>query len=228
MYNLESPCPPERLSVRLKELAERAGNSDLTLAALMERLEGRVYTLLLVLLSLPFCQPIALPGLSSPFGVVIALLGMRFALRQKPWLPQRLLRTRIPARFLPAVMRGSARLLGWLERFLHPRGTALFNHRVTQMAAGLVICACGLLLLLPLPIPFSNFMPAFTIVLLAASFSERDAVVLAAGGGLFLATLAFFALIFFGGVEFVQWIEARFGGIFGPNAEALSLTPSAP
>jgi hypothetical protein len=207
----------ERLSVSLADLAGRAQNDDLTLADLMSRLEGRVYTLLLVLLSLPFCQPLSLPGLSTPFGVVIALLGMRFALRQKPWLPRRLLITRIPSRFLPAVMRGGARLLGWLERFLHPRGTILFDYRITQIVAGVIICVCGLLLLLPLPIPFSNLMPALTVVLLASSFSERDAGVFFAGGVMFLATLGFFALIFFGGVGVVEWLGLRLGGAVEPD-----------
>lgn len=186
----------------------------------MTRLEGRVYTLLLVLLSLPFCQPISLPGLSTPFGVIIALLGIRFAFRQKPWLPRKLLHIRIPARVLPAVMRGAAKLLGWLERFLHPRGVRLFDYRITQLGAGLVIAACGLLLLLPLPIPFSNLLPALTVVFLAASFTERDAVMLALGGVAFTLTLAFFALIFFGGVEFLQWLEGHFDGIFDPAEEA--------
>jgi len=215
----------ERLSLHLNALAESAKNAELTLAELMARLEGRVYTLLLVLLSLPFCQPIALPGVSTPFGVVIALLGVRFAFRQKPWLPRRLLQTRVPARVLPTIMRGAAKLLGWLERFLHPRGVWLFDFRITQLAAGLVIAACGLLLLVPLPIPFSNLLPAITVVFLAASFTERDALMLALGGAAFIVTLAFFTLIFFGGVEFLQWLEGRFAGIFHPgdNAPVLDL-----
>lgn len=210
----ESHSPPERLSVCLRSLAARAQRADLTLAELMADLEGRVYTLLLVLLTLPFCQPIALPGFSTPFGVVITLLGVRFALRQKPWLPRGLLEVRLPARFFPAVLRGSGRLLGWLERFLHPRGTQIFDYRLTQITAGFVISICGLLLLLPLPIPFSNLLPALTVVLVAASVSERDAVILAAGGGVFLATLAFFTLIFLGGVEAVQWLNSFWGRIF--------------
>ncbi len=218
----------ERLSVRLQGLALGARGADLTLADLIARLGGRVYTLLLVLLSLPFCQPIALPGLSTPFGIVISLLGIRFALRKKPWLPGWLLRTHIPPRFLPAVLQGSARLLGCLERFLHPRGSALFDYRITQVASGLVIFACGLMLLLPLPIPFSNLLPALTIVFVAASVSERDAVILAAGGAVFLASLAFFALIFFGGVEVVEWLDARFDGYFDPDEELPVLIPIVP
>lgn len=189
----------------------------------MERLEGRVYTLLLVLLSLPFCQPIALPGLSTPFGVVIALLGMRFAVRRKPWLPQRLLDTMIPAKFLPAVLRAGGRFLGVLERLLHPRGVWIFEFRLTQFFSGCIICFCGLLLLLPLPVPFSNLLPALTVILIAVAMSERDGVILISGGAVFLVTLLFFVGIFVGGAGAAAWVKDTFHGIFEPGDEGTSL-----
>jgi hypothetical protein len=209
-----SENPPERLSVELRNLAASVQEQDLTFGELIQRLEGRVYTLLLVLLPLPFCQPIALPGLSTPFGVVIALLGLRFAFRQKPWLPKRVLKIQIPSKVLPAIMRGSAKLLGVLERLLHPRLTGLFDFRATQFAAGLTIFFCGMLLLLPLPVPFSNLLPALTVVLLAASVSERDGIMLAAGAGVFLITLGFYAGLFFGGMEVFDWLQIQIREFF--------------
>lgn len=198
--------PPKRLSVELVDLAESVQDSDLTLGNLMDQLEGRVYTLLLVLLSLPFCQPVLLPGLSTPFGVVIALLGLRFALRQHPWLPKRLLATKLTAKFLPAVMRGSAKLLGTMERLLHPRLTWIFDYHIAHLLAGLAILICGLLLLLPLPVPFSNMLPALTVVLAAASFSERDGYCLIAAGVTFALTMVFFGALAWGGIEAVCWL----------------------
>ena len=198
--------PPKRLSVELVDLAESVQDSDLTLGDLMDQLEGRVYTLLLVLLSLPFCQPVLLPGLSTPFGVVIALLGLRFALRQHPWLPEKLLSTKLTAKFIPAVMRGSAKLLGTMERLLHPRLTWIFDYHVAHLLAGLAIFICGVLLLLPLPVPFSNMLPALTVVLAAASFSERDGYCLIAAGVMFALTLLFFGALAWGGIEAVTWL----------------------
>ena len=198
--------PPKRLSVELVDLAESVQDSDLTLGDLMDQLEGRVYTLLLVLLSLPFCQPVLLPGLSTPFGVVIALLGLRFALRQHPWLPKKLLSTKLTAKFIPAVMRGSAKLLGTMEKLLHPRLTWIFDYHIAHLLAGLAIFICGLLLLLPLPVPFSNMLPALTVVLAAASFSERDGYCLIASGATFALTILFFGALAWGGIEAVSWL----------------------
>jgi len=200
------PFRPRRLSVELQILSDSAEHSDLTMGDLVDRLEGRVYTLLLVILALPFCQPIMLPGLSTPFGMVIALLGLRFALRQHPWLPQRLLKTHLSGKYLPKILHGSARVLGGIEKLLHPRLLFLFDYRLTQFLAGMAVFFSGLMLLLPLPIPFSNMLPSLTVVLVASSFSERDGATLGAGLILFLISLGFIGAIFFGGSEAITWI----------------------
>ena len=200
------PFRPRRLSVELQILSDSAEHSDLTMGDLVDRLEGRVYTLLLVILALPFCQPIMLPGLSTPFGMIIALLGLRFALRQHPWLPQRLLKTHLSGKYLPKILHGSARVLGGIEKLLHPRLLFLFDYRLTQFLAGMAVFFSGLMLLLPLPIPFSNMLPSLTVVLVASSFSERDGATLGAGLILFLISLGFIGAIFFGGSEAITWI----------------------
>ncbi|MBU3665489.1 MAG: exopolysaccharide biosynthesis protein [Chthoniobacterales bacterium] len=203
----DTPHPaPKRLSAELLALAEAEEHHDLTLGALMERLEGRVYTLFLLLLSLPMCQPIPLPGLSTPFGVAIALLGLRFAFRQHPWLPKRFLSIKLTSKFFPAALRGGAKVLGTIERLLHPRMTSLFDYRATQFFAGMVICFCGFLLLLPLPVPGTNTLPALTVIFTAAAFSERDGYFLVAAGIAFVATLLFFGALAWGGVEAVSWL----------------------
>jgi hypothetical protein len=221
--NLAPPSTSEkskktrRLSEELLELSQDSKEEDVNLQEVLHRFEGRVYTLFLVLLSLPFCQPVGFPGMSTPFGLVIALLGLRFALRQKPWLPAFALKTRIPSKFLPAVLKLGARALSWLEKLLHPRLTWVFDLAPTQFLCGMVIFICGALLLLPLPVPFSNLLPALTVILIAASVAERDGVMLGAGIVCFLLTLFFFGAIFWGGTEVVQWIETHFRGIFEPK-----------
>ena len=195
---------PQRLSAQLRQLADREEHDKLTLGGLMDELQGRVYTLLLLVLALPMCQPVPLPGLSTPFGVAIALLGLRFALSQRPWMPKRLLATKLSGNLFPAVMRGGARVLGVFEKLLHPRMTGVFEFGHMRFLAGAVVCLCGLLLLLPLPIPGTNMLPALTVILTAAAFSERDGYCLIAAGVAFLLTLAFFGAIVWGGAEIIS------------------------
>ena len=201
---------PERLSAQLRELADREEHNELTLGGLMDELQGRVYTLLLLVLALPMCQPVPLPGLSTPFGVAIALLGLRFALSQRPWMPKRILATKLSGNFFPAVMRGGARVLGVFEKLLHPRMTGVFEFGHMRFLAGAVVCFCGLLLLLPLPIPGTNMLPALTVILTAAAFSERDGYCLIAAGVVFVLTLTFFGVLVWGGAEII--------GHLAPNA----------
>jgi hypothetical protein len=201
---------PQRLSEQLRHLADSEEQSELTIGGLMEQLEGRIYTLLLVILALPMCQPVPLPGLSTPLGVAIALLGLRFALSQRPWMPKRLLATKLSGNFFPAVMRGGARVLGVFEKLLHPRLVGIFERGHMRFLAGAAICFCGMLLLLPLPIPGTNMFPALTVVLTAAAFSERDGYCLIAAGIVFLLTLAFFGALVWGSAEII--------GHFAPNA----------
>jgi len=209
----ENPAP-ERLSQELMEITTLFDEQDFTIGEFVERLQGRVYILVLVFFSLPFCQPIALPGLSMPFGLVLALFGLRFALRREPWLPKWVLKIKIPRKIFARILRAGAWLLRGLEKLLHPRMTRIFNYRSTQFISGMVIFICGVLLLLPLPIPLTNNFPAIAILLIAASLSERDGLGLIAGGIAFLITLAFFGLLLVVGVEAVYWLQSHFGGPF--------------
>lgn len=204
MADQEIDNTPQKLSEQLRQLADREENAELTLGDLMTELQGRVYTLLLLVLALPMCQPVPLPGLSTPFGVAIALLGLRFALSRHPWMPKRLLATRLTGNFFPSVMRGGARVLGIFEKLLHPRLTGVFRIGHTRFLAGAAVCICGLLLLLPLPIPGTNMLPALTVILAAAAFSEQDGYCLIAAGFAFLLTLAFFGALIWGGAEAVS------------------------
>lgn len=209
MANHTPEGTPQRLSAQLRQLADREEHQELTLGGLMDELQGRVYTLLLLVLALPMCQPVPLPGLSTPFGVAIALLGLRFALSQRPWMPKRLLATKLSGSFFPAVMRGGARVLGVFEKLLHPRMTGVFEFGQMRFLAGAVVCFCGLLLLLPLPIPGTNMLPALTVILTAAAFSERDGYCLIAAGIAFLLTLAFFGALVWGGAEIISRFSPR-------------------
>lgn len=193
--------------------AERA----LRLRDVLEVTQNRGYTMLLILLAVPFCTPIPLPGFSLPFGLVIAFMGLRLALGQRPWLPARLLDTQLPAKFFPRFLAGTRRLVRWLELLLKPRLGHLVRSRLARQGMGAIILVCGLLLTLPLPLPFSNGLPALTVLLLAAAMLEEDGHAALAGGAAFVLTLAFFAAILWGGAEAVNFFKAFWGDVLRPD-----------
>ena len=112
-----------RLSEDLAKLQEKAREQSLILGDVIFLLDDRAHTFLLLLLSLPFVQPIPLPGLSTPFGVAIALLGIGSLVGQKPWLPDRLLKMQLPDIFLAPALRVMRRLARIMEVLLRPENS---------------------------------------------------------------------------------------------------------
>jgi hypothetical protein len=137
------------LSEELLKLEEKSREQSINLGDVIILLDERAHTFLLLLLSLPFVQPIPLPGLSTPFGVAIAFLGISFLVGQKPWLPARLLNMQLPAIFLAPALQGMRRLARIMEVLLRPRILFPATNLTMQRLEGLCILVCGVLLSLP-------------------------------------------------------------------------------
>jgi hypothetical protein len=195
-----------RLSEELVALEKKSRKQSINLGDVFLLLDERAHTFLLLLLSLPFVQPIPLPGLSTPFGVAITLLGIGFLIGQKPWLPRRLLKTQLPPIFLTPALEGMGRLARIMEALLRPRMLFLTTNPAMQRLEGLCILVCGVLLSLPLPIPFSNMLPAITVITFACSTLGKDGFFYVGGIFCFAITVAFFALIGLGGAAATAWV----------------------
>ena len=192
------------LSSQLARLATGFADRPVRLGELIDVLQLRGYDAVLIFLAFPFATPVPLPGFSTLFGTVIALLGLRMVLAQRPWVPERFKAHVLPARFLPKLLLVTSRMFGRLEKLLKPRLFYPEYPAAFQRVSGVIILLCGLLLLLPLPVPFSNAFPALTIILLAAAGLERDGAVFIAGCVQFVLCLGFFALLGLGGSEVWQ------------------------
>ena len=168
--------------------------------------QGRTLNILIILLSLPFLLPIPLPFLSTPFGVLIALTGLRIALRRKPWVPAWLAHRQLPAGFLPKLLSAAGRITGWLEKVARPRWVSAGNLRGFHRLTGGLIASAGLLLLLPIPVPFTNLFPASAVLLLATASLRRDGLCLVGGCVMLVFSVCFFGGLCLGGVEAVNWL----------------------
>lgn len=195
------PPPPEpgRLSDDIARVLEAFAHREVTLGEIIALMRQRGFSFLLLVISLPFCTPVPLPGLSTPFGIIIAIVGLRIACGLSPWLPRRLMAVRLPARWLPGLFRAAQRPVRFIERHLRPNFTFLVQTPALRQLHGVLIMLCGLLLLLPLPIPFTNLFPALAVALLACALLERDGRFSIAGAAFFGVAVAYFALLTFGG-----------------------------
>lgn len=206
------PRPP-RLSEAVGALAARFAETTLTLGEVIDALKGRAWTLVIMLLALPFCTPIPLPFVSTPFGLAIALISLRLALGQRPWLPRRLLAKPLPRGFFGRLLVVSQKILRVLEKLLRPRLAWLTESAALTRLHAVTMCACACVLLLPLPIPFSNVFPAAAILLLAGGLLERDGLAIVAAYALVAAGVVFFYFLGEGAAHLLDWLKARlFGG----------------
>ncbi len=208
----QRPTLPRRLSEELAEVRNRFAERPVTLREVIYTLRGRAYTLLLILLSLPFLTPLPLPGLSTPFGLAIGFIALRLSLGQRPWLPMKLQRKELPAGFFSKVFTVAARVIAFLEKFLRPRLAPLTASTVLLRMHAFVILLAALTLLLPLPIPFTNSFPAWAILLLAAGLLERDGYFILAGYVVFVLGVLYFVFLGGAAAQLVdalwQWLRA--------------------
>lgn len=198
--------PRRKLSAELHSLNVRFGQESVQLGEMIDVLGARAYSLMLVLLALPFFTPISLLGISTVVGAVIAYLGLRLMLGLRPHLPEQLRQRRLPPRFFGLVLRGAERLIRFLERCTRKR-LSYFLDGVWPRLIGAGIVGAALLLMLPLPIPFSNVLPAAAIVGLAVGRMEEDGGMVLTGFALLLLSLVFFALLSFFGVEVFEFLK---------------------
>ncbi len=173
--------PTRRLSSDLDHLLSHASrNHGMSIGQIEAELNGRGFNILIMLMAIPFVVPI-LPGLSTPFGLAIAMMGIRLATLKRPWLPKFVLARRIeekPLKRIISAMRSFARKL---ERFVRPRMLFVLQWPMMPNFIGIAIASGGFILALPLPIPFSNTLPALSVLLLAAGTSERDGLLILSG-----------------------------------------------
>lgn len=177
----ETDQHPTRLSDDLREILDCAAGNALSLRQIVDVLRGRGFDVLVIILVLPFCQPIPLPGLSTPFGLALMFFGFRIALRQRPWLPDWLMRREISYETLHKIVTMTAAVAKRLEKVIHPRLRFVKSWWSFNALNGLAIASSAFLLMLPLPIPFSNTIPAWSIMLLALGMMEEDGAVIVLG-----------------------------------------------
>lgn len=200
---LVETMPASRLSNDLATLRARSAGKSLTVNELEKALKGRGFAMLLLLLALPFCF-VPIPGLSTPFGVAVFLIGIRIAAGQKPWLPEFIRRKNISPRRIAKLLEGAAKFACLMEKFVRPRMHFLQRWPGMMNLIGLAIVSGGLLLLLPLPIPFTNTIPAWAVVCLAAGMMERDGLLVLVGYIMTLVSWAYIGLVWLLGAKSVQ------------------------
>ncbi len=199
----------EPLSKSLKQLVDSTDTEAPTLNNLLEATGERGLQLVIVFMALPFCLPV-LPGVSTPFGLAIIFLSVRQILNEPGRLPRFIGDRKFKPETFQKILRGGVRIVGWIEKVTHPRGGNWLASDAARRFHAVLICLMGLLMSLPLPVPLTNTIPAWAILIIAASTAESDGRLIWLGHLAVAGALAYFIFIWNAVEEMARQIAAWF------------------
>lgn len=187
-----------RFSQNLQALLQRLVDHPLTLHEILVDTAERGFSLVIGLLTLPFLFPMP-PGLTTILGSGSLLLALQMALgRRSPWLPKQIRKFRFPDWFAKQLLHNLQRLSRVLEKFAKPRLRKLVDNPLTWRITGVSIA--WLTVLLMLPIPLTNPIPAVPTLILVVATMEEDGVLMCVGYG-----LTVLVTLFFGAIGLLLW-----------------------
>jgi hypothetical protein len=187
----------QTLSDLLHGLAQQAGRDRISVRDLIDALGDRALGALLFLFAFPNVLPMP-PGTSAVLGAPLVFLAAQLMLGRRPWLP-RLLSSRSMSQADFALL--VRRIAPWLrrgERMLRPRFGWLTRPPL-EYALGAVCLVLAIVLVLP--IPLGNVLPAVAISLLALAIVERDGLWVLAGLGVALVSAGVVSGVIFAAVK---------------------------
>lgn len=153
----------------------------------------------LSLLAMPLLVPVALPGMASVVGAFSILIAFGLLSGQPVPLPAWLARREMNDRARMLLERMTSRVIQVIARWGRPRMLRL-SDKPARVANGLMLCAAGLSMMVPVPIiGFDNVLPALAIVLISWGLRLRDGLMLLAGYLVTLAAVASVGLLWWGG-----------------------------
>ena len=195
------PLNGNKISEILAALPERFEAPTLTIADLSAALAGSAYGMLMLVLALPHLIPIPAPGLSAIVGAPLIVVTLQMMLgRTSPWFPNFIGKRHIKTEQLRRVCTRVVPVMEKLELITSPRLKFLAKPPADRLVA--LICIV-LSLMIMMPIPFGNALPALAICLFSIGILQRDGLLVIAG---FVITLLGTAAIsaFIG--EVIDWI----------------------
>jgi hypothetical protein len=178
---------------RISEILDAIAGSKRKTVSVQDVLEAfgdRAFGALLFVFAAPVALPMP-PGVSAILGAPLLFITAQLMVgRRTLWLPRALAdRTMTRADFV-ALMGKLSPYLTWLERRLKPRFTYLYNPWLDRLT-GLICLVLAIIVFLP--IPFGNMLPALAISAFGLGVAERDGVVGLFGG--VMATISIAVLV---------------------------------
>jgi len=187
----------QRLSDVLASIAFDQSRERIAVGDLLAVMKERAFGPLMLIFALPNVLPTP-PGTSAVLGAPLIFLTAQLALGRDPWLPAFIAKRSIARKDFAAFI---GRALPWLakaERLLKPR-LGWLACPPGEYVVGLVCFILAVVLVLP--IPLGNMLPALAICVLSFGLLERDGVWILSGVVIAIASLGVVSGVIWGFVK---------------------------
>ena len=174
---------------RLDAITSGVEESSVSLGWILDQLHERAFGLFLLILALPCCIPF-LYGIPQIVALPLLFVAAQIVFgRRVPWLPENLRRRQVRVASLNDLSRRARPTLSWIEALCRPRLSALTRAPFDRLVGlALVLFSASILV----PLPGTNTVPGFAVVLVSMGLLQRDGVVVILGsilGTAWIATL---------------------------------------
>ncbi|EJC68211.1 exopolysaccharide biosynthesis protein [Rhizobium sp. 1AS11] len=154
----------------MRQMAADQSRERISIGDLFNTMGDRAISALMLIFALPNAFPTP-PGTSAVLGAPLVFLAAQLTFGLKPWLPKVIANRSMRREDFETIVGRIHRWLAWAERMLKPR-LAIFAEPPAEYLAG---AACLLLsIVLLLPVPLGNILPAVTISVFAFGILGRD------------------------------------------------------
>jgi hypothetical protein len=163
---------PRPLSKVLSELAVQSRGKPVSVRCIRNALADRSFATFLVLTCLINLLPFP-PGSTLVLGIPIIIVALQMvAGRSTVWLPERFLNLALSEKSFAKMTTTIVPRLRKLENWLRPRVWPFASNKQAERIIGVFALILGLFVFLP--VPGSNWFPAFAGVICGLALSERD------------------------------------------------------
>jgi hypothetical protein len=169
---------PVRLSALLTDLANES-SKDISLGEIAAAMADRSFGAFLIVFCIPNLIPMP-PGATLLLGIPLILISWQiiFSRSASVWLPKRIANISFSRETFGRGIKKIGPWLEWAEAWIRPRYWSL----TTRTAERLFGLYCLLLAIVVfLPIPFGNWLPALSLAIIGFGMMEKDGVSLLAG-----------------------------------------------
>ena len=168
-------------SLFLHRVIKKNNTDRITINELKLSLHEKGFNILMIFFVLPVSIPMPyIPGITTIFSIPLVMFSLQMLFGfDTPWLPQWINRRSIDRSILKFVVTKSSPVLYNIEKFLKPRFLVFSTSKASVKLMGFFTLMFAISIALPLPL--TNFVPAWGILIMSLGALNRDGIVMLTG-----------------------------------------------